>query len=186
MRGAYEQQLKETKENLRKVNEQLGQATETARLLSEQKATLETKATQVDDLSKKLATASGVVENQTKLNARLESLMKYPQLLGPEGLELVKNTTLEGEALEKVLSGFAAKVSAAPTVPSGAGGSPPQPAAASATFADKMNQANAAMKEGKFDLFQSLYKEALSLSNAQRPFTPPIDTVDQPGMKPPA
>jgi hypothetical protein len=155
--------------------------------VTEQMKELGTKASKVDELTAQFTAAQAEAQTQTKLNSRLQTLMKFPQLLSNETVELVKSTSLEGEALEKVLAPLAAKLGTGPVLPPGAGSSPTQPPKSNVTPQDLMQEAMAFASQGKWKEYNAKLAEAAQVQDAAHGKNlPPIDRKDTlPSSSPP-
>ena len=187
MKGNYEHQLAKSRAA---ADEFKGKSDALDSQLKAVQAELEgfkSKAAQAETLATKVAELEAQTKAAASQNSKMATLMKFPALLDANGLELVKNLALEGEALEKVLAGFAAKITnAAPAANLGA--TPPQPPATTVTSQSLRDEAMALMRQGKSAEGTAKLLEAARLQDkVHGANVPPVDKINnQPPAGPPA
>ena len=185
LRGNLEHQRDQFKAQAEAALKKVAEFEAQFKATSDQLAEFSKKAVVADELAKKLAETETAAKAQQSLNGRLQSLMKFPSLQSEETIELVKSTSLEGEALEKVLAGLAAKLGAQPALGSGAGATPQTPPKSEITPHDIMQEALAEAAKGNIAKYNELLMQAAAAQDAiHGPNKPPIDVKNGPGARP--
>ena len=186
LRGALQHQIDQNKAQAESLAKQLAEVTGQHKSVLEKLTETEKKAQLADELSQKLSATESTAKAQASLNARLQTLMKFPGLLSEETIELVKSTSLEGEALEKVLAPLAARLGTAPNLPLGAGATPTLPQKTEITPQGLMSEAMDLASKGDWKGYQAKLMEAAGAQDAVHGRnTPPVDKKQTPPVTPP-
>lgn len=186
LRGAYEQKLRVAQAAIDEIKGKLDAADGQNKTILADLEVFKSRASAADELGKKYADLDAQFKQTASTASRLEVLLKYPEAIRPETLELVKNSTLAPEALEKTI-GSLAQAFKASAVPPTAGSTPPQPAHQAVTSKDIMEEAYSLLRKNDIPGYQAKLLEAARLQDQTNgAFLPPIDNVNKAiGGKPP-